>query len=266
MSNPFPGMDPYLEGPLWTTVHHNLVEEIARQLAPQLRPKYFAFTDQRIVVASPDPIEISPRSRLPDVGVYGVEPTQLGGASALVAAPLVLDALIPEAVPQSFVEIRDVQERQLVAAIEVLSPSNKRGEGLEDYRKKRRELLAGEVHFLEIDLLRIGERFPVAGPLPSVPYFVFLSRANCRPRIEIWPIPLEQSLPTVPVPLLPGDADVYLDLQLAFQTVYDLFGYDRGVDHSGPARVRLTDDQATWAEERLRAAGFRPDMPSLPSG
>jgi hypothetical protein len=31
MPNPFPGINPYLEGPAWTTVHSNLVEEIARQ-------------------------------------------------------------------------------------------------------------------------------------------------------------------------------------------------------------------------------------------
>lgn len=53
MSNPFPGMDLYLEGPLWTTVQSNLVEEIARQLAPKLRPKYLALTNQRVVVAGP---------------------------------------------------------------------------------------------------------------------------------------------------------------------------------------------------------------------
>ncbi|MBM4077063.1 MAG: DUF4058 family protein, partial [Planctomycetes bacterium] len=27
MPNPFPGMDPYLEGPMWSVVHHNLIEE-----------------------------------------------------------------------------------------------------------------------------------------------------------------------------------------------------------------------------------------------
>ena len=58
MSNPFPGMDPYLEGPLWSVVHHNLIEEFARQLTPKLRPKYRARTEERIVVAAPDPIEV----------------------------------------------------------------------------------------------------------------------------------------------------------------------------------------------------------------
>ena len=30
MPSPFPGMDPYLEGSLWTTVHAQLSAEIAR--------------------------------------------------------------------------------------------------------------------------------------------------------------------------------------------------------------------------------------------
>jgi hypothetical protein len=33
MPNPFPGMDPYLEGDLWMSAHTDLCAEIARQLA-----------------------------------------------------------------------------------------------------------------------------------------------------------------------------------------------------------------------------------------
>jgi len=251
-------MDPYLEGPLWVTVHSNLVEEIARGLAPQLRPKYFALTNQRILVTVPDPIELGATPRSPDVGVYGGAGEDRRAELAGATAPLVLDALVPEATPQTFVEIRDVQERRLVTAIEVLSPTNKRGEGGEEYKKKRQQLLSSDAHYLEIDLLRIGERFPLAGPLPSVPYFVFLSRAEQRPRVEVWPIPLDQPLPTVPIPLLPGDADVSLDLQQAFQTIYELFEYDQAADHSGAPSVSLTPEQAAWAEARLRSAGLRP--------
>jgi hypothetical protein len=249
-------MDPYLEGPAWTTVHSNLIEEIARQLAPKLRPRYLALTNERVVVATPDPIEFRSTTRLPDVGVYGTEAGVSSGESTIATASLVLDVLLPESTPQSFVEIRDVYERRLVAAIEVLSPSNKRGEGLAEFQTKRREYLASDVHYLEIDLLRIGERFPVAGILPSVPYFVFLSRANPRRRVEIWPIPLEQPLPTVPVPLLPGDADVSLDVQQAFDTIYDLFSYDRAADHSGAPPVPLAPEQTAWVAARLQAVGL----------
>lgn len=49
MPSPFPRMDPYLEHPaLWSGVHHWLITEIARSLAPQLRPKYFVAIEERI--------------------------------------------------------------------------------------------------------------------------------------------------------------------------------------------------------------------------
>ncbi len=254
MPNPFPGMDPYLEGPLWTTVHSNLVEEIARQPAPKLRPRYLALTNQRVIVATPDALEFGPQqSRVPDVGGYKTAESNQKNQAAVATAPLVLDALLPETIQQSFVEIRDVAQRRLVTAIEVLSLTNKRGDGLDEYRTKRQEMLSGSCHFLEIDLLRVGQRFPVAGTLPSVPYFVFLSRADRRPRVEVWPIALDQPLPKVPVPLLPGDADVALDLQQAFQTIYELFAYDQAVDHSQLPSVSLSPEQTQWVTERLQA-------------
>lgn len=256
MPNPFPGMDPYLEGPLWTTVHSNLIEEIARQLAPKLRPRYLALTNERILVATPDPIEMAYKPRIPDVGIYPHQPGGGSDTAAAIAAPLVLNALVPESMTQTFIEIRDVQDRRLVSAIEVLSPTNKRGDGLAEYRRKRQEYLSGDAHLMEIDFLRVGERFPVAGTLPSVPYFVFLSRSNTRSCVHVWPISLEQPLPMVPVPLLGGDPDVPLDLQAALQTVYELFGYDEAVDHSGPPVVPLGPEQAAWAEDRMRAAGL----------
>jgi hypothetical protein len=216
-----------------------------------------ALTNERVLVATPDPIEFAVKPRVPDVGVYPNQPTSGLETASVTSAPLVLDALVPESMPQSYIEIRDVQERRLVTAIEVLSPTNKRGDGLAEYRKKRQEMLTSDAHFMEIDLLRIGERFPLAGILPSVPYFVFLSRANRRPRVQVWPIPLEQPLPTVPVPLLPGDSDVMLNLQEAFQEIYEHYAYEDAANHTGAPVVPVSPEQMTWLEERMRDAGMR---------
>ena len=38
MPSPFPGMDPYLEGSLWMTVHTDLAVGIAHQLNRQILP------------------------------------------------------------------------------------------------------------------------------------------------------------------------------------------------------------------------------------
>jgi hypothetical protein len=212
MPSPFPGMDPYLEGALWTTLHHGLGTEIVRQLTPKLRPNYIALPVERFLI-----------DNSPDVSV----------------------------------EIRDTSQRRLVTAIEILSPTNKRGAGNQEYLAKRQRLLLSTVHLLEIDLLRMGERVPMQQPLPDAPYFVLLSRAEERPMTEVWPIALDQALPTVPVPLLLGDDDVLLDLQAAFTAAYDLPGYDLIIDYTQPPDVPFTEGEAEWVERHLHQAGLR---------
>jgi len=250
-------MDPYLEGDLWLTVHTDLCGEIARQLSPKVRPKYVALSTRRVVLAPPDESEGLNGVRLPDVGVLTARPTSGATAAAVAPMPVLLRAAFPEPIPHISVEIRDVAQRRLVTCIEVLSPTNKRGTGLKEYEAKRLQICSGATHLVEIDLVRVGARFPTSDPLPPAPYFVFISRAEQRTRVEAWAILLERPLPSVPVPLLPGDADVSLDLQQALTTVYDIIGYDELVDYSQPPYGPLTPEQAAWVEERLRSAGRR---------
>ena len=57
MPSPFPGMDPYLEGSLWMSVHSPLAVEIIRQLNPKLRPRYIALTVRRFILDVPEDAE-----------------------------------------------------------------------------------------------------------------------------------------------------------------------------------------------------------------
>jgi hypothetical protein len=155
------------------------------------------------------------------------------------------------------IEIRDTANRQLVTAIEVLSPTNKRGDGRQEYLAKRRRILLSTAHLLEIDLLRQGQRVPMQKPLPAAPYFIFLSRAEKRPLTEIWPISLKEPLPVVPIPLLPADADVVLDMQQVFTMTYELLGYDLALDYTKPPDIPLPKAEVAWAETLLRTAGLR---------
>ncbi len=153
MANPFPGMDPYLEGDVWMSVHTDLCAEIARQLAPKLRPKYIVLSTRRVVLAPPDRTEESQGHRFPDVGILAAQPPS-GTVGGVAMAPLILPAVLPEPIPHVSIEIRDVAERRLVTYIEVLSPTNETGSGREEYAGKRYQILSSAAHLLEIDLLR----------------------------------------------------------------------------------------------------------------
>jgi hypothetical protein len=251
-------MDPYLEGRRWSGVHHVLCAEIARQLTPHLAPKYAARTVERFVMDVPDDVIITRTDTYPDVGVYGTgqKRTLRESTLALTQKPLQMIAVIPTRVPHVSIEIRDVAENNLVTAIEVLSPTNKRGDGYKEYLDKRNRILTSRTHLLEIDLLRRGERVPMKQPLPAAPYFIFLSRVARRPIVDVWPVQLSELLPTVPVPLLADDPDVPLDLQLALNTIYDAYRYDLTIDYARPPDVPLEGDEAKWAEELLRTAGI----------
>lgn len=258
MPSPFPGMDPYLEGTEWTSVHTELSSEIARQLAPKLRPRYVARTTRRFVTEMVGDVSVTTGSVYPDVGVVdaagqgAVEESYSGSFSA----PLELATVIPAQIPLLTIEIRDVAHRELVTAIEVLSPTNKRGDGYREYLDKRQRLLHSAAHLIEIDLLRAGQRVPMQQPLPAAPYFIFLSRVERRPIVEIWPVRLNMRLPVIPVPLRAGDDDIDLDLQLALTTIYDALNYDLTIDYTQPPEPPLTGDAAIWARKRLREAGF----------
>src|SRR5215475_11388173 len=69
MPSPFPGMNPYLEGTLWTTVHFSLSAEIVRQLAPKLRPRYLVLPAERFVTETPESVAITTADIYPDVSV-----------------------------------------------------------------------------------------------------------------------------------------------------------------------------------------------------
>lgn len=264
MPSPFPEMDPYLEGSTWMNFHGQLCAEIARQLGPKLRPRYLArLTERFFTEIMTEPRGSRPLSS-PDVGIVESSPgSERGAAVGIIEAPVRVPTVVPESILHFSVEIRDRLERQLVTAIEVLSPTNKRGDGREEYLEKRRRILQSSAHLVEIDLFRKGQRLPMERELPSAPYYVYVGRREIRPETDVWPIRLDQPLPRVPIPLLAGDDDVTLDLQPALSAVYDLSDYALEINYTQPPEVPLTPEQSAWVDQHLRAAGLRP-MESRP--
>jgi hypothetical protein len=246
--SPFPGMDPYLETPnIWPDVHTSLVSIFREQLAPLLAPKYLAELETQIVIdRADDDLQVV----LPDVSVTSPE-VPIGAPSAVaVAAPAPVEVRVPLDVPTRLVSvyIRQRETARLVAVIELLSPVNKRrGKGREEYLEKRRTFLTSPVHLIEIDLLRSYPRMPFDDPLPAAHYLVMVCKAGERPRSSVWPISVRQPLPTIPIPLLPPDPSVPLDLGHALRTAYERARYDLRVDYRRPPVPPLSPADAAWA-------------------
>jgi len=258
MPSPFPGMDPYIEDPeIWSDFHGRLAEEISAELNQVLQPRYVARLTPRVTY---EVVEIGQtHSVRPDVGVWQPRPPLAeagGGVAALTAAPV--ESAVPMELPLRLytVEVRETGGMRLVTAIEVLSPVNKRPghDAYHDYLRKRRELLRCDAHLIEIDLSRGGQRPPLERPVPPAPYYVTVGRVGRRPLVEVWPIQLHERLLVLPVPLLEPDPDVPLDLGAVAASAYHRGAYARLIDYrQPPPPPPLSDAEAVWLEERLRA-------------
>lgn len=237
-------MDPYLEGYLWPDVHQALASKIRQQLTPLLRPRYTARLAISVIEDSTPESDIG--IMYPDVEVLHKgapdapslpAPRPLVRAEATQRTPtpaaLALPVLMPIEVRLVSVEIRDTAQDQLVTGIEILSPVNKREPGLTAYRRKRQRLYQAGVHLLELDFVRRGTH-PYTHPrLPSAAYLITLTRAHAQVT-EVWPLSVRDPLPLIPVPLLPPDEDVVLDLPAALTAIYEEAAYDLSIDYSQP--------------------------------
>lgn len=248
MHSPFPGMDPYLEASsVWPDVHTSLMSIFREQLTPLLAPNYLAELETQIVI---DRVDDDPQIMLPDVSVTKADVSGGAPSAVAVATPVPIEVRVPMDVPTRLVSvyIRQRKTARLVAVIELLSPVNKRrGKGREEYLDKRRAFLTSPVHLIEIDLLRGYPRMPFDDPLPAAHYIVMVCKAGERPRSSVWPINMRQPLPTIPIPLLPPDPPVPLDLGQALRTAYERARYDLRVDYRKPPMPPLSAAEAAWA-------------------
>jgi hypothetical protein len=254
MPSPFPGMNPYLDRPAdWTTVHAQFMAVLAFAINKQLPEHYRTFIDQTVYLH-----ELSAQERTlfgrPDVFLSGPRAGAVGGGTATVVAPRI--AGIPEGIDVEtlrYLKILETRDRQqVIAAIEVLSPTNKTEPDAEVYRQKVHKYLRSDTHFIEIDLLRYGVRTRWNGLTPS-DYSVVVSRVEDRPRVDYWPIGLRDRLPLIPIPLRGTDPDVVVDLQEVVNDVYDGGSFGRHI-YKQPPDPPLSPEDAAWAAEIVAAA------------
>jgi hypothetical protein len=257
MPSPFPGMNPYLEGTrVYEEFHDSLASQLQRQLNRALPPGYRARLGSEIILREPS-AEARGLARRGDTGIFlhSDEPPEPAGTSTLQAPR---QTTLPVRVREEESWYVDIilpnLDQRVVTHVEILSPSNKR-QDRNIYIDKRSRMLRSDVSLVEIDLLRAGQRMPMADP-PEEPWCVVIARAGGQGQAGVWPIGLREELPTVPIPLLAEHGEVPLDLQQAVDEVHDDLGlkpnsrelYDRQPEPP------LSANDLAWAESVLAAA------------
>jgi Protein of unknown function (DUF4058) len=239
MVSPFPGMNPYLEQPAyWSSFHFRLIGAIAAAIEPQLNKNYYLEVETRIY-QSQDRHELL--IGIPDGAILarqGVAKPEVESqtATALISAPERVVLPMAQTVQERYLEIREIGNDAVVTVLEVLSPKNERaGEGRNAYEAKRRKILESHTHLVEIDLLRAGKSMPATSVAKiSRPYRIVVSRSEQRPEADLYAVGLQQPLPTIPVPLKAGDADLLLALQTLIAQIYEEARYEMRIDYTQP--------------------------------
>jgi hypothetical protein len=256
MASPFPGMDPFLEiSGDWRDFHARFLNGCADALAEQLPENYVARIEEQFQIL--EFAEEAEERRPPDVSTTQTRPSR-SGRHVATAVPTLAPELIPlvttivEEVKDRWIEIRRRPDGTPVTIIELLSPTNKSGQGHSDYLYKRVSLIARTIHLLELDLLIAGRRLPMGRPLHGI-YHALVSRADQRPISEVFSWSIRDSLPTIPVPLMTPDPDISLDLSAVFETVYRRGQYERSIDYSAPLDLPLSAKDRAWAQKRATA-------------
>jgi hypothetical protein len=274
-------MDPYLERTrFFPDLHDGLITFVKDELQRRLPDAYYAQSRQRVW------LERSQRYVEPDANVMRerrerlIRGSEQGGVAIAepeleteleVAQPVAItvEEVIHDEHIEPFLEIRGRWSGQdrLIASIEVVSPVNKTPgeEGYDQYRAKQRDVMGGQAHLIEIDLLRGGTHVTAvpldlalekAGPFD---YHVSTHRFDLPKAYFVYPIRLEQRLPVIVVPLLPADPAVLLDLQAAFDRAYDAGPYRKAVWYGEDAiNPPLRAEQVEWAATTLNTRSDRP--------
>lgn len=260
MPSPFPGMNPYLEHPdRWSTVHNRLIVALADVLTPQLLPKYQVDIEKRIyevvglnsvLVGRPDVTVQRPRNPDPNTAVNVV-------VSTAASEPLKVAVPMLEEIREAYLEIKEAATQIVVTTIEILSPTNKRGEGRQKYEQKRQQVLNSQTHLIEIDLLRDGEPLPIVGISVSSDYRILISRAQTRPLADLYPFNLVDPIPRFPIPLQAEDQEPVVDLQTLLNEVYERSGYDYFIDYHSDPLPPISTASLAWVDAQLKDRGLR---------
>lgn len=260
MNSPFPGMNPYLENPVfWSELHHRLITAIADTIEENIPPQYRVAIEQRTYLSDDsDSVLVG----IPDVSVFSQQtsPQQYLSTATQTATSEGITVMIPspEYITENYLEIREVSTGFVVTSIEVLSPKNKRpGEGRKAYELKRKQVLASLSHLVEIDLLRSGKPMSILGEIPVTNYQIIVSRSQTRPQAKLYGFSIRETIPVFPLPLQSEDIEPILDLQSLLHGIYNRARYYLAIDYNQEPIPPLKPEDAIWSNTLLREQGLR---------
>ena len=249
--SPFLGMDPFLEDRHeWPGVHARLTVVVCNLILANLPTNFSAKVEGGVRIFDQEWDYTLPVKK-PDVYITKNSPIRAAQPEPVtIAEPTTYFEVEAEAVTPRWIEIVDLKSRQMVTAIEILSPSNK-GRDFHTFNQKRSLVVEAGGNWVEIDLLRKGKR-----PQPflfDTDYYALMIRSGER-HWRVWEMSLQQPLQTIGIPLSDGYSDVPLDLQKAIETVYTEGEYWRDLMYDQPVPPpRLPAENQAYIEQKLTA-------------
>lgn len=268
MQSPFPGMDPYIEASgLWEDFHTKLIVGIDLALDKLLSKRYFVTVGERfyvvLSVADQEQLHRAQADISIDSSRRDWSPAAASSSSSMAVAesttePIDMTALVEESFREHFLEIREVGSQRLVTVIEALSPSNKRfdTEGWRQYLRKTQACISSEsLGFVEIDLLRGGQRMPMNEPWPTSPYYLLVNRPWQGHRCQVWRADFIRPLPPLQIPLAKPDPDIELMLQPIIASIYATSRYSLRIDYDKSLSPPLDETTLEWLNRRRQEIG-----------
>jgi hypothetical protein len=260
----------------WEGFHTQFISMLATSISPLLPAGYTVDMEQSLQLREfhPDTGEFFRRRFKPDVAVYErpyeALPLQKSPTGAVPTLTRSVAATL-QPVPDEYltaVVVYALEDNQMfgqpITQIEILSPSNKRGVGLEFYLAKREMALKSGLCLVEVDLLH--ETDPLFFEMPSYarqavdayPYNITIS--NPHPSLEeglamIFAFHVDMPLPELEVPLRGKDSFLF-NFDAVYQDIYaSLPAYSLRVDYAAlPARF---ERYSLEDQERIRAVMAR---------
>jgi hypothetical protein len=215
---------------MWAYFHKDWLLQIRSLIRPQLPRNYFVFVESETVLITPT-VE-SGTGIMPDIGITrpALPPDATRRAGRASAAILEVEEPC-ELFQQYSLVIRRSPDNQLVAAVEILSPTNKGIFGTleqDKYLRKRGHYLEAGVNFLEIDALLEGERM-----LPrSLSHLASYARVawcafhhDAVRRLSLWGWNQDDPMPVIPWSV-EYNIEIFVDLAAAFEQAVQFNPWD----------------------------------------